>query len=99
MLRYCGGVITSRRPSADIRLSQTITNRMKIQRPDAHNFPEFKGCKDWMKPMMFIQYEVFVLFSIDFYGDGYSWLLRKFVATAGWLLRRISMRFVLEPTR
>ena len=55
----CGGVLTSRLPPIVSNIFQLdISNRLRIERTDRDEFPEFSGCQEWSFPLLFAEYEV-----------------------------------------
>ena len=55
---FGGGVFTSRLPSPTPRMIWTKSNRMRVEDNRIRLFPDFPGCPDWVKPLMYVEYQV-----------------------------------------
>ena len=56
-----GGILTFRKQLPSPHLLNGRKNRLRIQETrseELHGFPDFPGCPDWAKPMMFTEYQV-----------------------------------------
>ena len=56
-----GGVFTSRLPSPTPRMiwSKSLkSNRVRVEDNRVKLFPDFAGCPDWVKPLMYVEYQV-----------------------------------------
>jgi hypothetical protein len=55
---FGGGVVTSRSPNPEKIPDPARANRVKILDTMLRKHPKFEGCPDWVKPLMFIEYQV-----------------------------------------
>ncbi len=53
-----GGVFTSRISSPTPRMIWTKSNRLRVEDNRVRVFPDFAGCPDWVKPLMYVEYQV-----------------------------------------
>jgi hypothetical protein len=54
----CGGMITSRLPCPIPCFSQNRPSCLRIRDYSDCIYPEFPGCPNWIKPLVFIEYQV-----------------------------------------
>ncbi len=53
-----GGVITSRAPSPIPCWARERGNRIRIECVSENDLPSFPECPDWVKPLMYVEYQV-----------------------------------------
>jgi hypothetical protein len=53
-----GGVFSSRLPSPSPRVMWNKSNRIRVEDNRERSFPDFAGCPDWVKPLMYVEYQV-----------------------------------------